>query len=151
MTALELVDLPADRLPGEILAVPLFQDQRTVDGPAAVVDWRLDGLLSRMIVAGELTGKVGEQLAVQANGKMAAPWILVGGSGRWQTLDRDEYMKMTGRLLKMAAKAGAAELALCLPPADGVDAAEIERIVRERLVGSPRPSLCRLSRVPRLS
>lgn len=148
---LELVDLPADRLPGEILVVPLFEDQRTLDGPAAVVDWRLDGLLSRLIVSGELTGKVGEQAALQANDKLASPWILVGGSGRWQTLDRDDYVTMTDRLLTMAAKAGAAELALCLPPADGVDAAEIERIVRGRLVGAARPNLCRLSRVPRLS
>lgn len=151
MTAIEVVDLPADRLPGDALAVPLFEDQRTLDGPVAVVDWRLDGSLSRMIAAGELSGRIGKQLALPGNGKFAAPWILIIGCGRWRSLDREDYLTMTGRLLHVAANAGVAELALCLPPSEGVPAPEVERIVRETLVGSNRPALCRLSRVQRFA
>lgn len=149
MTTLEIVDLPADRLPGDALVVPLFEDRRTLDGPVAVVDWRLDGILSRMMVSGELMGRVGERLALQSNAKFAVPWILVGGCGRGHSLDREDYLSMAARLLKMAAKADISELALCLPPVDGVDAQEVERIVREVLVGSVRPAICRLSRVSR--
>lgn len=151
MTALEIVDLPADQLPGDALAVPLFEDQRTLDGPAAVVDWRLDGALSRMLIAGELSGRAGEHLALQGNAKFAAPWILVAGCGRWRSLDRDDYVTLAGRLFKMAEKAGVTELALCLPPAEGVTVPEVERIVREVLVGAQLPALCRLSRVARLT
>lgn len=150
MTTLEVVDLPADQLPGDALAVPLFEDQRTLDGPVAVVDWRLDGSLSRMITAGQLSGRIGKQLALQSNTKFAAAWILVVGCGRWESLDREDYVTLAGRLLKTAANAGVAELALCLPPSASVPAPEVERIVREILVGSSRPALCRLSRVPRL-
>jgi hypothetical protein len=150
MTALEIVDLPADQLPGDTLAVPLFEDQRTLDGPVAVVDWRLDGILSRMIAAGELSGRIGTQLALQSNAKFAASWILIAGCGRWRSLEREDYLTLAERLLKMAANARVAELALCLPPSENVPAAEIERIVREILVGSHHPELCRLSRVPRL-
>lgn len=149
MTALEIVDLPADRLPGDALVVPLFEDRRTLDGPVAVVDWRLDGALSRMLVAGELSGRIGERLALQSNARFAAPWILVGGCGRGNSLDREDYLALTARLLKMAAKADISELALCLPPVEGVAAPEVERIVREVLVGSTRPAVCRLSRVSR--
>jgi hypothetical protein len=148
MTTLEIVDLPADQLPGDALAVPLFEDQRTLDGPVALVDWRLDGTLSRMMIAGELSGRVGEHLALQSNAKFAAPWILIAGCGRWRSLDRDDYVTLTRRLLKIAGKAGVAELALCLPPGEGVTEPEIERIVREVLIGSNRPAFCRLSRVP---
>lgn len=151
MTALEIVDLPADQLPGDALAVPLFEDQRTLDGPAAVVDWRLDGALSRMLIAGELSGRAGEHLALQGSAKFAAPWILIAGCGRWRSLDRDDYVTLTTRLLKMATKAGVAELALCLPPGEGVTVPEVERIVREVLVGAQLPALCRLSRVARLT
>lgn len=151
MTSLEIVDLPADQLPGDALAVPLFEDLRTLDGPAAVVDWRLDGALSRMMLAGELSGRVGEHLALQGNARFAAPWILIAGCGRWRSLDRDDYVTLTSRLLKMATKAGVSELALCLPPGEGVTAPEVERIVREVLVGVQHPALCRLSRVARLA
>lgn len=151
MTTVEIVDLPADRLAGDALVVPLFEDHLTLDGPAAVVDWRLDGLLARMLLAGELSGRAGEQLAVRGNGKFASPWVLIGGCGRWQSLEREDYVVVVDRLLKMAAKADLGELALCLPPADAVAPPEIERIVRERLFGANRPALCRLSRIARFA
>lgn len=151
MTTLEVVDLPADRLPGELLAVPLFEDQRTLDGPVAVVDWRLDGRLSRMMIAGELSARAGQQLAMPGNAKFAAPWILLVGCGRWQAIEREDYVLIVERLLKIAARAGVAELALCLPPSERVPAPDVERMVREVLVGAIRPALCRLSRVPRLA
>lgn len=151
MTVLEVVDLPADRLPGEALLIPLFEDQRPLEGPAAVVDWRLDGLLTRMILETELSGKAGERLALQANARFAAPWVLLGGCGRWRGLDREGYLGIIDRLLKMAAKAGVREAALCLPPSDTVDVAELERLVREALIGMEKLLVCRLSRVARLS
>ena len=147
MTTLEIVDLPADRLPGEALVVPLFEDQRPLAGPVAVVDWRLDGVLTRMILAGELSGRSGERLAVQTNAKFAAPWVLLAGGGPWRVLDRAAYLQLIERLLKTAAKAGVKEVALCLPPAQFVDPPELERMVREALIGSGRPAVCRLSRV----
>jgi hypothetical protein len=72
---------------------------------------------------------------------------MVAGSGRWRTLDRDNYEALIGRLLKMAAKAGMKELALCLPPGEAADASELERLVRAALVGSGQLVTCRLSRV----
>ena len=150
MTVLDIVDLPADRLPGEALVVPLFEDQRPLAGPVGVVDWRLDGALTRMILAGEMTGKHGERLALRTNAKFAAPWVLLSGCGSWQTLDRARYLQLIERLLKTAAKAGIEEVALCLPPAEHVDPPELERMVREALVGSVHPAVCRLSRVAHL-
>ena len=151
MTALEIVDLPADRLPGEALAVVCFEDQRPLAGPVAVVDWRLDGKLTRMLLAGELSGRTGERLVVQTNHKFTAPWLLLAGCGQYRTLDRSRYVLLVERLLKVAAQAGIAELALCLPTVAYIDAAELERIVREALIGSGKLAVCRLSRVAHFS
>ena len=147
MSTLEIADLPADRLPGETLAVPLFEDQRPLTGPVAVVDWRLDGALTRMLLDGELSGRSGETLAMQTNVRFAAPWVLLAGGGAWRSLDRGGYLQMVERLLKLAGRAGVGELALCLPPAEQIDAHEVERIVREALIGPGRPAVCRLSRI----
>ena len=145
MTQLEVVDLPADQLPGEILVVPLFEDQRPLAGPAAVVDWRLDGSLTRMILAGELSGRQGEVLAMSTNAKVTAPWLILAGCGRWRTLDGRSYPALIGRLLQLVAHAGIRELALGLPPRDGIDPLDVERIVRETLVAPSRLAVCRLS------
>ena len=145
MTQLEVVDLPADRIPGEVLVVPLFEDQRPLGGPVAVVDWRLDGALTRMILGGELSGRHGEVLAMPANAKFAAPWVMITGGGRWRTLDDRGFPSLVARLLKLAVRAGIRDLALCLPPGDDVAPAAVERIVRDALVAQSRLVVCRLS------
>ena len=150
MTQFEVVDLPADRLPGEALVVPLFEDQRPLAGPVAVVDWRLDGSLTRMILADELSGRPGEVLAMSTNAKFNAPWVILAGCGRWRTLDGRSYPALIGRLLQLATRAGIRELALCLPPRDGIDPTDVERIVREALVAQSRLAVCRLSHGPQL-
>ena len=151
MSALDIIDLPADRLPGAALVVPLFEDQRPLAGPAAVVDWRLDGSLTRMILAGELSGRSGERLAMQTNGKFAAPWVLLAGGGQWRNLDRAGYLQLAERLLKLAARAGFNEVALCLPPAEHIAPPELVRIVQEALIGPGRPAVCHLSRIAHFS
>jgi len=145
MTVLEVIDLPADRLPGEMLVVPLFEDQRPLAGPAAVVDWRLDGALTRMMLAGEVCGRPGEVLALPTNAKFAAPWVMLVGGGRWQALNRRGYVALAGRLLQLAVRAGIRELAMCLPPGADVDGFALEQIVGEVLTPAGGPALCRLS------
>lgn len=148
MTHFEVVDLPADRLAGEVLVVPLFEDQRPLAGPVAVIDWRLDGSLTRMILADALSGRQGEVLAMSTNAKVAAPWVILAGCGRWRTVDGRSYPALIGRLLQLAVRAGIRELALSLPPRDGIDPTDVERFVREALVAPSRLAVCRLSRGP---
>ncbi len=148
MSALfEKIDLPADRLPGDALVVPLFEDQRPLAGPAAVVDWRFDGAVTQMIMAASLSGKSGECLGMQANAKFAATWVLLVGAGRWRSLDCERYQHLLGRLLKTAEKAGLLEVALCLPPCAEVPASELEAMVRQSLSGMRKMTRCRLSLV----
>lgn len=150
MTRLEILDLPADQLPGEALLVPLFVDQRPLDGPAAVVDWRLEGAITQLILDAAISGKSGECLGMQTNAKFAAPQVMLVGGGCWQTLERNRYETVIERLLRVAEKAGLRDVALCLPPGEPADAVELERMVRTALAGVSRLGLCRLSRVPRL-
>jgi hypothetical protein len=147
VTRLEIVDLPADRLPGEALLVPLFADQRPLEGPAALVDWRLDGAVTQLLHTAAITGKSGECLGLQANHKFVASRLVLVGAGRWQTLDRTRYQGLVGRLLQVAESIGAQEVALCLPPCEQADAAVLEEMVRSALAGTRRLTLCRLSRL----
>jgi hypothetical protein len=151
MTRLEVLDLPGDRLPGDLLLVPLFDDQRPLDGPAAVVDWRLDGAISRMLKDGRCSGRRGEQLAIQANAKFTVPWIVLIGGGRWRSLERHGYTALIIQLLRTATRAGVREAALCLPPHELVDAGELLELVEDALPERGPLQSCRLSRLPRFS
>lgn len=151
MIPLEIAELPADRLTGAALAVPLFEDLRPLDGPAAVVDWRLDGRLTRMLLAGEVSGRNREQLVLQANGKLCVPWVLLVGGGRWRHLDRDGYRQLLARMIKAAALAGIADLAICLPPHDHVDADTLRQLTTDLLARERTIACCRLSTVARFS
>jgi hypothetical protein len=147
VTRLEIVDLPADRLPGEMLLVPLFADQRPLEGPAAVVDWRLDGAITRLLRAATVTGKSGDCLGLQSNHKFLAPRLVLVGGGRWQGLDHTRYQSLIGRLLQVAERTGMHEVALCLPPSDLTDASAVAEMVQSALAGTRRLTLCRLSRL----
>lgn len=146
MTRLEIVDLSADRLPGEALLVPLFTDQRPLEGPVAVVDWRLDGAITDLLRDAAVTGKNGECLGLQTNHKFIAPRLVLVGGGRWQSLDGARYQALIGRLLQVAENVGVQEVGLCLPPSDLVDASALAEMVQSALAGTRRLTLCRLSR-----
>lgn len=81
MRRIHLSELPLDRLPGEALAVPFFLDQRPLQGAAAMVDWRMNGRFSRLLVEGAATGAVGERIILPANEKFLARWLLFYGAG----------------------------------------------------------------------
>lgn len=108
----EKVTLPADCLPGEAVAVLYFTDQKPLQGPAALLDWRLDGQLTRMLLNGEVKGKAGEHVMLQSNGKFAADWALFVGGGKWYGLSEETHAALVRHMLNVARKAGFRDLAL---------------------------------------
>lgn len=133
MTRMRVLDLPADRMEGEAVAAFFFEDDRPVRGPAALLDWRLNGLLSTLLRHEKITGQPGQQLLTHSNGKLVAPWVLCVGGGRWQELDRRRYREMVRDLLANCRRAGFSRIALVLTPLDGMAAEDLERLVDEAL------------------
>ena len=70
MTTLERVESSADCLNAESVAVLYFTDKKLLEGPAALLDWRLDGQLTQMLLNGDVLGKAGEHVMLQNNGKL---------------------------------------------------------------------------------
>ena len=133
MIDLETVVLPADHLPGECVVALFFEDQRPLEGPVALLDWRLNGQLTRMLLDGELTGRAGEHLVLQNNGKLQCDWILFVGGGKWQGLCRETYASLVKHALKSASQAGFSDVAICLAPHEDADAAVLESQADEAL------------------
>lgn len=141
-----------DTLEVETLALFLPADRRPLRGAAGIIDWRLCGELSRALISGGLTGKLGERLLMPTHGRVGARRLIVFGAGPSGTpLAAAEL----GRCLTVARKAGASDLAVELPEnatpdaiAEAVRAFDGKRLilvgassaVRERLSGAQRTS-----------
>ncbi len=131
MSELQVVDLPADRLAGEAVAAFFFEDERPLRGPAAMLDWRLNGLLTRMLLEGRVSGKAGEHVLVSNNGKIKAEWVLFIGGGSLQGFGRETYRGLIRHLFETCRQAGIHRLGACLAQVEGLDRAGLRQLVLE--------------------
>ena len=115
MNRLHLLDLPADRMEGEVVAVFFFEDERPLRGPAALLDWRLNGRLTELLLQGEARGRCGEKLLFRNNGKFSAGWALFVGGGLRSELDGEACARLVRTALTACGEAGFFRIALSLP------------------------------------
>ncbi len=149
MTRLERTDLPADQLAGDVVVAFFFSDQRPLDGPAALLDWRLDGQLTRMLLTGQVKGKAGEHVLLQSNGKLKTDWVLFIGGGPWLGLCRETHASLVRHMLEIVNKAGFRKIAIGLSPHEEIGAADLQAQVESTLATLGRDILtCRLSCLP---
>jgi hypothetical protein len=133
MNNLRILDLPADRIDGEAVAAFFYEDERPVLGPAALLDWRLNGLLTTLLAEGQARGSAGENLLVRNNGKLAADWILFMGGGSRKGLGPEACFGLLRHLLQVCLKAGLSHVTLCLDSMAGLEKSDLQGMVTEAL------------------
>lgn len=146
MSALSRSDEPLDRLPGEVAAAFIFSDLRPPRGGAALLDWRLNGRLTRMLIDGEAGGEFGEHILVANNGKLVADWALFVGGGIVPARLSASSRKLLRHLLDVCRQAGFTRLAIGLSAVDATEAEVLEQTLAELLSEAADPDLeCRLT------
>ncbi len=81
MIHLVLSKLPLDEVPGRVAVATFFEDARPLKGSTGLVDWRLNGRLSDLILQGRIAGHFSESVIMPAQGRLAASDILLFGLG----------------------------------------------------------------------
>jgi hypothetical protein len=143
---LRVLDLPVDRLEGDAVAVLFFQDVLPLRGPGALLDWRLNGAVTRQLLQGKISGKTGEHLLIPNNGKLGANAVLFVGGGPWAGMELGDYQNLLRRLLEVCCQARFSRLAIGLAPLPGMSATDLERMAAAALASMPvRPPECLLS------
>ncbi len=137
MTALRVLDVPADRMEGEVVAVLYFEDVRPLRGAAALLDWRLNGRLTDMLLTEEVTGQAGEHVMIHNNGKLAADWILFVGAGCWRELNAARYSEVLRHLLAVCSNAGFSLVSICLTAPTGMAPNVLEKELDRALADLP--------------
>jgi hypothetical protein len=111
---LPVIDL-LDDVECEALAVPFFQDERPLRGVLGMVDWRLCGFLSRMIIRGRIHGFLGEAVLVPGRPHLNVDKLFLFGLGPEKSLSEELAEQITEQMLSTLATAAARTSALTLP------------------------------------
>jgi hypothetical protein len=98
----------------EVLVAALSSDERPPHGTAGLVDWRLSGRISRLLLRGFATGEPGEVLLVPGKPKLPFDKVLLFGIGATTTFDEARFRaaleKMLGTLEGLRARTAVVEL-----------------------------------------
>jgi leucyl aminopeptidase len=118
-----------DRCPsGDAIVVPVWADVRPLRGAAGLLDWRLNGRLSRLLREGRLDGLAGEKLLLFTN---RVPWrrVLTIGLGPTTSFSEDAFRASLGAVFDAFRGLGVQSAGLA-PPGRDVDRITPERALR---------------------
>jgi hypothetical protein len=106
---------PLERTRADVAACYFFDSDRPLQGGAGCVDWRLCGQLSRLLIAGKLSGASGEAVLLQSGGGLTAPLTIGLGLGARNAFDAEACEALGTDATRRALQLGARSLALPLP------------------------------------
>ena len=93
-------DLPSlDQLKTEALCLPFFADERPLRGAPGLVDWRLCGRISELLVLGRMRGELGEAVLMPARPRLMAERLLWFGAGAQGALSEEIFRRVVRDLL----------------------------------------------------
>jgi hypothetical protein len=104
-----------DALRCEALALPFFSDERPLNGALGLVDWRLCGFVSRLLVSGRLTGDAMETVLIPARPKLSLDKLFLFGLGPETEFDAAGFRRALRHMLATLARARVRTTALVLP------------------------------------
>lgn len=141
MSETYILDLPPDRMEGEVTVVYFFEDDRPLNGAAALLDWRLNGRLTELLLSGSVTGRSGEAVIFENNGKFDAEWALFLGGGKRTRLSINAWQGLLKKGFRTCENAGFERVAFCLDSHPDVPASQIRAIAMGLLAKHKNTSL----------
>lgn len=106
---------PGDKVDADIVALPFFEDERPLRGASGLVDWRMNGALSRLILQGAVSGLEGESLLMSTDGRISAPRLLLFGLGNSKNFDGKRFQGLLSQFVKTVAGLKFTRLAIAIP------------------------------------
>jgi hypothetical protein len=108
-----------DSLDVDSVAVGWFSTSKPLPGLLGLIDWRLCGRVSALVIAGTITGAAGEKILMPTHGRLRAKRLFVFGWGPAD--DVTEPAKHLRWMADVLVQAGVERVALALPePAAGL-------------------------------
>lgn len=108
-----------DELKSEALALAFFEDERPLRGPLGLIDFRLCGQLSRLLLRGRACGARGETVLVPTRPRLPFEKLFLFGAGPSDSLDLARFDEIVERMLATLDRARVRASVLGLPGRTG--------------------------------
>lgn len=93
-------ELPAlDQIGTEILVAGVSREERPPRGVTGLVDWRLAGRISRLLLKGFLTGELGEVLLIPGRPRLPFDKVVLFGLGHQQEFEEAVFRSVLERII----------------------------------------------------
>ena len=101
-----------ERIEGDLLVAGSFCEDRPLQGAAGRADWRLCGLVSKILLDGGFSGKEGEAILVASKGRLRIARVLLVGLGEVGRFKAANVGERTREATERALQLGASRLVL---------------------------------------
>lgn len=99
----------------DLLVTTYFQDLGSPKGPTGMIDWRLNGFISRSIVEKRITGARGEITLLPLNQKFETQRMILVGLGKWKEYTVSELRLLLPSIQKAVMQMNPAHVCFCIP------------------------------------
>ncbi|NPV04210.1 MAG: hypothetical protein HPY67_05695 [Syntrophaceae bacterium] len=107
-----------DRLHHECLVLGFFSDERPPRGNGGFVDWRLNGLVSKLIAEGRIRGDFAERVLIGPQQRIPPQKIVLFGLGKRRDLSYETLRDAGARMAETAVRIHCYDFAVEVPAAD---------------------------------
>lgn len=108
---------PPDVLNYENLILGLFSDERPPKGYCGLIDWRLNGMISKELAGGGITGSLMEKVLIAPYHRIPSSKVLLWGFGNSTELTYDILYNAGYNIFQTIAKMGCLNFAFDVPTA----------------------------------
>ena len=106
---------PIDRQECQLVEAGFFEDERPLRGAAGLLDWRLNGAISREIINGRITGRFKETVIIPSNRRIQSPKILLIGLGPVRRISYPKLREVSAHLLQTLLKINILDFCCSIP------------------------------------
>lgn len=106
---------PIDRQECSLVEAGFFEDERPLKGAAGLLDWRLNGAISREIISGRIMGRFKETIIIPSNRRIQSPKILLIGLGSAAHISYPRLREISAHLLQTLLKINILDFCCAIP------------------------------------
>lgn len=105
---------PVDRVAAELVLLMYYQDEVPLKGLLGMVDWRVNGKLSRLIQRGVFSGNAREMLLMPAERRFKADKLVLLGLGRRADFEEGHIPQVFDFIFQTASRMRASQICLSI-------------------------------------